>query len=152
MTCVSYDGKSIVADRYWGGVYSNKLVKLNDGSILGYTGCAKNFQRVIDYFNGGGETPDVEDADILRVLPDGRAVMYDNQMDPLDVDVPIAVGSGATYALGVMWHGGDAYEAVLCAATFCPNTKVDRGMTSFEIGDVSPTDSEPGIDNQESHH
>lgn len=133
MTTIAYDGATVAGDRFWGGCYGDKVVRIGN-LIIGFTGEAKNFNRVKDYFQSGGDEPDIGECDVLVVdAVTGKARVYDGEMDPLDVDVPIAVGSGAHIALGVMWTGKSAEAAVRAAAVFDPNTKTDHGITAFEV-------------------
>lgn len=135
MTTICYDGATIAADRFWGTCYGDKLVRVGDLAI-GFTGTAKMFNRVIDYFTTGGDPPALgDDNEVLVVnLATGKATLYDGDMDPLDVDAPVAVGTGRAYALGAMAQGADAMDAVLLSASFDAGTKTDRGITTFEVG------------------
>ena len=94
------------------------------------------FNRVIDYFTTGGDPPALDDTNEVLVvnLATGKATLYDGDMDPLEVDAPVAVGTGRAYAMGAMSQGADAMDSVLLAATFDAGTKVDHGITAFEVG------------------
>lgn len=135
MTTIAYDGATIAADRFWGTCYGDKLVRVGDLAI-GFTGTAKMFNRVIDYLTAGGDPPALDDTnEVLAVnLATGKATLYDGDMDPLDVDAPVAVGTGRAYALGAMAQGADAMDAVLLSASFDADTKTDHGITTFEVG------------------
>jgi len=135
MTTVCYDGATIAADRFWGTCYGDKLVRVGDLAI-GFTGTAKMFNRVIDYFTTGGDPPALDDTNEVLVvnLATGKATLYDGDMDPLEVDAPVAVGTGRAYAMGYMFLSVNAKGAVFAAATFDAGTKTDHGITTFEVG------------------
>jgi len=98
----------------------------------------------MDYFQSGGEPPDIGDCEVLVVdVTTGKARFYDSEMDPVDVDPPIAIGSGGRVAIGAMQAGADAREAVHIAARWDPNTKVDCGINTAEVavGDTQASDS-----------
>lgn len=65
--------------------------------------------------------------DALVVLPDGSFKMYEqNSMEPIEFskrDKYIAIGSGAEVALGCMFNGGTAKDAVRAAVKFDTGTK-----------------------------
>lgn len=132
MTTVAYDGNTVAADRYWGTCYGDKLSVVGT-SIIGYTGPAHMYQRVLDYLSSGGDPPDLsDDAEVLVVdTTTGRATLYDNEMDALQVEAPIAIGTGFQIALGCMLGGGNSMQAVKAAAEFDPFTKLGGGITAF---------------------
>lgn len=94
------------------------------------------FNRVVEYFTTGGDPPHIEDDEVLVVNKvTGQATLYDGDMDPLDVDYPVAVGSGWGVALGVMLAGKNAYDAIVLASEYDKGTKIDHGITSIPIGE-----------------
>ena len=145
MTTICYAGATIAADRFWGTCYGDKLVRVGNLAI-GFTGTAKMFNRVIDYFTSGGDPPALDDTNEVLVvdLTTGKDTLYDGDMDPLDVDHPIAVGAGRLFALGAMAQGADAMDAILLASVYEPGTKTDHGITTFEVG--VPVDSTSSSD------
>lgn len=136
MTTVAYDGKTIAADRFWGTCYGDKLVRVGNLAI-GFCGSAKMFNRVVEYFTSGGDPPALgDDNEALVVdLVTGTARLYDGDMDWIDVDAPVAIGSGRAYAIGYMHQSMNAVGAVFAAATFDAATKVCHGITTFEVGE-----------------
>lgn len=133
MTTISYDGKSVVADRYWSCCYGDKLALVGD-KIIGFTGSARMFNRVVEYFTSGGKEPNIGDDEVLVVdVVTGQAALYTGKMDPIEVDCPIAVGSGYAFAMGAMAHGADAEEAVKIAALYDPSTKVDDCVSQLYV-------------------
>ena len=145
MTTVCYDGATIAADRFWGTCYGDKLVRVGNLAI-GFAGSSKMFNRVIDYFTSGGDPPALEDANEVLVvdLTTGKSTLYHWDMDPLEVDAPIAIGSGQEYAMGYMLLSLNAEGAVRAAALYDAGTKVDYGITTFEVG--VPVDSTSSSD------
>lgn len=94
------------------------------------------FSRVVEYFTTGGEPPNLKDSTVLVVNKlTGQATWYSGNMDALDVDYPVAAGSGYELALGAMVSGQTAYAAILAAAEYDAGTKVDHGITSIPIGE-----------------
>jgi hypothetical protein len=106
-----------------------------DDKIIGYTGPAHLYQRVVDYFTSGGDIPDIEDEGEVMVVcrKTGRVWLYDNEMDGLETEAPVAIGTGFQIALGYMLGGGNAEGAVNAAAEFDPFTKMGGGMTLFAL-------------------
>lgn len=63
----------------------------------------------------------------------GAVRIYDSEMDPVDADYPIAIGSGGRVAQGAMDAGADAVEALHIAATWDHNTKVEGYFDTMEV-------------------
>ncbi len=94
------------------------------------------FNRVVEYFTTGGDPPNISEDEVLVVNKvTGQATLYDGDMDPLDVDYPVAVGSGYGLAMGAMIAGETAYTAIIVAAEYDKGTKIDHGITSIPIGE-----------------
>ena len=104
--------------------------------IIGYTGPSHLYQRVLDYFQGGGDPPELDDdAEVMVVdTKTGEVRLFDHEMDELTVEWPVAIGTGYQIALGFLLGGGDAAGAVRAAAEFDPHTKLTGGITTFEAG------------------
>lgn len=134
MTTIAYDGMNVVADRYWTTCYGDKLFEV-DGKIVGYTGPAVYYSRVVEYFTGGVKTPDLgDDAEVLVVdRHTGRVWLYDNEMDSIETEAPVAIGTGYQIAMGFMLGGGNAEGAVRAAAEFDPFTKLGGGITEYKV-------------------
>jgi len=124
VTTIAYDGSSVCADRYWGSCYGDKLT-IVENKIIGFTGPARMYTRVVEYFTSGGEEPDIDNDEVLVVdIESGQAVLYTGKMDPLEMDCPVAVGSGYAFAMGAMATGATAEEAIKIASLYDPGTKV----------------------------
>lgn len=134
MTTIAYDGLNVVADRYWTTCYGDKLFEA-DGKIIGYTGPAVYYSRVVEYFTGGVEPPDLGDEAEVIVIErkTGRVWLYDNEMDSIETEAPVAIGTGYQIAMGFMLGGGDAEGAVRAAAEFDPFTKMGGGITHYKL-------------------
>lgn len=133
MTTVIYDGNRVVADRFWGTFYGTKLKRIGN-NIIGFTGEARYFNRVMDYFQSGGTPPNIGDCEVMVVdTTTGAVRIYDSEMDPVDADFPIAIGSGGRVAQGAMDAGADAVEALHIAATWDHNTKVEGYFDTMEV-------------------
>ena len=59
--------------------------------------------------------------------------LYDNEMDSIETEAPVAIGTGYQIAMGFMLGGGNAEGAVRAAAEFDPFTKLGGGMTEYKV-------------------
>lgn len=105
-----------------------------DNKIIGFTGPARMYNRVVEYFTSGGEEPDIDNDEVLVVdVETGQALLYTGKMDPMEMDCPVAVGSGYAFAIGAMAAGATALAAVEVAATYDPGTKIDCGTSQLYV-------------------
>lgn len=124
MTTIATDGRTIAAD---GLVVSGndvvvafgrtKLVRLADGSILGFAGTAVEQEVFAAWLNDGGKRPKLGAFEALRLMNDGSLLRYAQVLDPLPAEFPAAVGSGSDLALGAMLAGVSPQQAVEIAAS-----------------------------------
>lgn len=126
MTCIATDGKVMAADGntlnandVLMGTRSVKIMRLKDGSLLGSAGTPGDRHALAAFLNGEGEWPEKAgpfSAIVLR--PDGTAGYYSEKQgqNPVDLDLPCAVGSGGELALGAMLAGATPLRAVEIAA------------------------------------
>jgi 20S proteasome alpha/beta subunit len=124
MTTVAWDGVTLAADQQQtrGSVKtrSEKLRRLSDGSLLAGAGTCSYIELIVRWIEAGEKyddrpaTWDDDDtATVLRVMPDGSLVEYDNYLVRMLVSEPrYAIGSGSDFAQAILDRGGSAREAV----------------------------------------
>lgn len=131
MTTIACDGKSMAGDgqREMRGTISTrralKVRRLQDGSIVGTSGDVALGAKLTEWLDVGGEAPKLEPEsgfNALRLMPDGRILLYDKHCHPSMIEAPIAIGSGMDLAIGAMLAGKSVCEAVEIAATRDPGT------------------------------
>lgn len=123
MTTVATDGRLFAGDglstRNDSVTRSNhkKVIRLDDGSIIGGSGRTTDIQRAVDALIEGSGAKASGDFNLLRLYPNGRLELYEGALDaPIRVPPPQAIGTGSDLAMGAMLAGVDAYEAVKIAS------------------------------------
>jgi ATP-dependent protease HslVU (ClpYQ) peptidase subunit len=97
-----------------------KVRRLADGRVAGFCGNAYNWDSFAAWLDNGsiGEPPKaVEGFGCLVLSPDGSLVSYDEHGRSFPEAAPVAIGSGARFALAAMDFGRSAGEAVAYACT-----------------------------------
>jgi ATP-dependent protease HslVU (ClpYQ) peptidase subunit len=122
MTTIACDGKVIAGD---GQVTDNgtihdtqfiKVVRLEDGRVAGFSGSIYKQVQAIDYLNYKRSEIDLGDAFEAVILCDnGLTYVMDGKGVQARLQAPVAIGSGAVYALTAMRLGKTASEAVAVA-------------------------------------
>lgn len=126
MTTIATDGVTLAADgRTTAGneIVTDSAVKLHrlpDGSVLGESGaCTASITAIEELASAMVEdrAPKFAKGEytLLRLKPNGKAVVYWNELTPVDVPTPYALGSGGEFARGAMAMGASAAEAVRIA-------------------------------------
>jgi len=122
MTTIACDGESMAGDGRIseGDMVSRddyqKVHKLKDGRIVGFTGNAYNWSQYLDWLVDGGELPKVEDQfGCIVLMPDGTILTYDEHGRSFVEQAPYAAGSGGRFALAAMDLGCSPEEAVQLA-------------------------------------
>lgn len=124
MTTVVYRDGILASDSaVWDGAdYSTmahktkKLFRLKDGSIVGIYGTLHTCLNLIAYLNGDEKPGRLEGASAIVVKPSGRIICYEGATQiPVIKARYIAAGSGASVALGALFQGANAMEAVKAA-------------------------------------
>jgi hypothetical protein len=121
MTTIAYRdgimaGDTLVADeevRF--PCHERKVHRLSDGSLVGLCGDLAQTQAFLGWLRAGmpGDCPPFDKSDAVIARP-GRALIFceGGRFSTL-AEVPyVALGSGRLLALGCLWHGGSAAEAV----------------------------------------
>lgn len=94
---------------------TSKLVRLKDGSIAGYAGCPHDAIAIIKWLNGKDVDVDFTKTSFLVYTKKKKLLLYDTEY-PLEVKGPyLALGTGTSAALGALYMGATAIEAVKAA-------------------------------------
>jgi hypothetical protein len=131
MTTIATDGKSMAADSR--GCCNDvircdteiKIYRLVDGRIAGCSGTITAARDYVRWLNEGGEKPNVDKENGFHALVlslDGTAQIHGNDDLPDNVDIPAAIGSGSSLALGAMLAGAGPTDAVAIAMKRDPFT------------------------------
>lgn len=135
MTTVVYDSKSLVSDSQstiGEEIYEEDCQKLfPDVGPFAILGVAGNYQdasdviKIVKDFTNidqilGLDFKELEwDCAMIAITNQGEIWHYTGKYSfELRPDIPFAIGSGASYALGAMHAGADAQGALLAAARF----------------------------------
>lgn len=122
------DSSCIDGDTHYGG---NKKVWRIGKCLIGFCGEISPSLSFVKWFKFGADDESVypwgTDFDALVACPNGDLRLYDGRaMEPVlfsKREKYMAIGSGADVALGCMYQGGSAVEAVRAAIKFNTNTK-----------------------------
>lgn len=145
MTTVAWDGKTLAADKktVWGGIIPaggvTKITPLdtkNYGRVLfGASGAVPDIQKLVRWLTEGGELPKFgKGCDAIFVNKKKQCWWIDEQGEPVLVRLKKwATGSGMDFALGAMFAGATAKEAVQIAAKLDINT--GKGVDTIEFED-----------------
>ena len=126
MTTVAYDGRTMACDGLgvdpWDKITCRSINKitLHSGTYIGSCGEKSLIQRGVRYLTGKDKKKPVfkdDEGFTLLIVRGGLAQLCGPSMEPFSVDVPIAIGSGAEIALGAMYSGKTAKQAVKIAST-----------------------------------
>jgi len=104
---------------------TTKIFRLSDGSLIAGGGVKRQIVDFAKWFETKeGDKPEIADATIIRVSPNGVITIYDGKTDERDItDCPFyAIGSGAMAALAAMYMGARAEQAVEIAMKLDPWT------------------------------
>ncbi|MCA1379422.1 hypothetical protein I6F34_01130 [Bradyrhizobium sp. BRP05] len=102
-----------------------KIVRRDDGAMAGGAGDAAWVQAFHRWFLDGeqGDPPIVEDNSKGVIVQKRRPIEYFEQNGTLEYRAPyFAFGSGKEFALGALFAGATAEQAVRAAMQFDPNT------------------------------
>jgi hypothetical protein len=128
VTTITYDGKTLAADRQCCSSFkrrARKLWKLPDGRLFGGAGVFEEVLAVRAWLEEGGAKPEgLNDFAGILVDPNGTAYRLEERLIPDRIlERCHAVGSGSPFAItAMMAFRSTAREAVLIAARFDPRT------------------------------
>lgn len=129
MTTIACDGSMIAADGLVTGdglIHDRtcqKVFRLRDGRVVGFTGSAFAMGDALDYLNGDRDSFKASEGFEAMILSaDGTVQCMDGEARLYRQSTPCVVGSGAPIALGAMAAGKDAFEAVEIAAMLDTNS------------------------------
>lgn len=125
MTCVAYRDLILAADTLSCSKYGSNPVFISKifcfkGALYGCSGDVTEATVFRDWIENDCAPPApviAESMDILRISPAGKISWSTGKHARFtEIDAPyLAIGSGADHAMGAMWKGADAVEAVECA-------------------------------------
>jgi ATP-dependent protease HslVU (ClpYQ) peptidase subunit len=129
MSVVAWDGKCIAADRQMTcndmRMLTTKMRRLDDGTVLAWTGLPGAGLMLVRWYVEGKEWPDGQQGENwsrLIVAKKDRVEMYERYPVPILVESAfMAWGSGQEFALGAMAMGATAIQAVDVANRFSVN-------------------------------
>jgi len=85
--------------------------------IIGFAGDETAGAKFVSWFNNkDNDKPDINEFEAIVLYPDGKMEYWDDNMFPVPILAKYyAIGSGATVALGALYHGHTTHEALLAA-------------------------------------
>lgn len=95
--------------------FATKLFRLDDGERAALLGCAADAYALLDWYRAGKDRPQPEakEGSLVVVEAGGEIMIYqDGYHQPAPTAPFHAWGSGMDFALGAMWAGASAKEAV----------------------------------------
>jgi hypothetical protein len=126
MSTVTYDGKSLAADRLCVGSFktrAKKVWRLSRGRLFGGAGITEQVLAVRAWLDEGGDKPDgLTDFNGILIESGVAYRLEEKLIRDRILERCHAVGSGAPFAITAMALGKSAREAVLIAARFDPRT------------------------------
>lgn len=144
MTTVAWDGETMAADsRTIGDFIEPKpriKIHLFEDLVIGCAGDVATIETFLLWIKDPEKNPKPEvggeDAEFSALIWDRKnctLTSYEDKLVPIDVGAPNAIGSGAQFAMGAMYHGATAKEAVLVASKLDHNT--DNNVTTWSEGE-----------------
>lgn len=123
MTVIAFDGKTLAADRQntceCMSFTVRKIARTEDGILLAAAGKGTHAMQLLRWALEGFTAPypicpDKDNyADLWRIEPDGKILVYQNAPEPLRyLDPTFVAGCGREAAAGAMLMGADARRAV----------------------------------------
>ena len=145
MTVIAWDGKTLAADKQtsFGSTKTTttKIFKIY-GALIGSAGISVHCAAMAEWFRGGR----IEDkfpafqknndtsVDVICIEPDGRCHVFQTSHIPVLIEEKfMALGSGSNYALGAMYLGKTAREAVDVACAL--DSGCGRGIDTLELAE-----------------
>ena len=129
MTVIVWDGTSLAADRRstrGGTVYLVRKVHRVGNLLIGLTGGTDFASELLAWIERGRRVEDWpanqkhDDYAVALMIDGGRTFTYDRSPYPVELFGPhIALGAGREVALGALWMGATAKQAVLAACDWC---------------------------------
>lgn len=142
MTTIVYrDGilaaDSLVTDRGARCFTVTKIGRIN-GSLWGAAGSLDGMQAFMDWARNGAPQDRMprlgEEFEGVNVTPDGSILWYGQSLSPARMHAPyVAIGSGFRIALGALWMGATAKQAVECCASIDMQTGGD--IVTLSLGE-----------------
>ncbi len=132
LTTIAYDGERLVSDSRQVGLWKHglKSIKIHrvGDRLFGVAGDVVECERYIAWVKAGEPQDNKPEFDVdddsfgVMIVQDGRCYELDERLIRYEVGVPYAMGTGSKFAMGAMYAGADAKEAVQIASRLDPNT------------------------------
>ena len=121
MTTIACTKKSMSADsQATSGASASSTTKIFKGKdyIVGYAGTESAGRKFVSWLKDREtDKPSLSDFEALVLHYDGRMEYWDDNMFPIEIRDPYyAIGSGADFASGALFHGHSTEEAVKAAS------------------------------------
>lgn len=149
MTVIAWDGSILAADRQSTNNgckrQVTKIKKIGD-SLYGISGSFDRGVTVLNWVEAGKdpeEWPEFQQKDedycfLLEIAPGGIIYRYEREPYPIHIEeIQYAQGCGRDYALGAMYMGANAVEAVKAACEFDANCGL--GIDILALDDAAYT-------------
>lgn len=99
------------------GTAVRKVMRLEDGRLVGCAGTAYGLNLFSEWLIEGGEKPRLpESFEALVLNRDGSCLSYNEHCQSCEQEVPAVTGSGGALALGAMLSGLSPEESIKIAA------------------------------------
>lgn len=122
MTTIAWDGKILAADSQMSSSFIDPLriskIRRVDDLIFGLAGGAGMMDAFTDFLKGNEDRSRFDR--VLKnfsaiVIGRGKVLFYCDDLEPIECGTPQAIGSGEQFAMGAMFAGATAEQAVLIA-------------------------------------
>ncbi|MFY9479156.1 MAG: hypothetical protein WAQ08_16040 [Aquabacterium sp.] len=157
MTVVAWDGHTLAADKL--AVYGesrHRVTKIHRvrGHLVGFSGDLDRMQNVLTWFESGAVAADfpkvaVEEicGTLLVITPTGEVLTYERSPRPIRLEqTRVAIGSGREFAMGAMYQGADAIQAVRVAMALCISCGEGYDhLTLEQDGETQPACNTPAV-------
>lgn len=124
----------------WRDYTGSKLVRLDDGSLAGWSGDVRLAMPIVRWLRQGGDPDaapdDWSDTDAVRLLPDGTVLYYEGPVPHVVTSGEFSIGSGGALFRAARMAGASierAFEIVFDIDTGCGGT-VERMVVSKPKG------------------
>lgn len=145
MTTVAWDGNTLAADKqstYLIPIQANKIqaIKYNgENAFAAGAGVIRDIYPFIEALKKGKKLPSIDQEeptfDVLVVTKSRKAYLYNGSDYPHELgNTKYAIGTGASFALGAMYAGKSAKEAVEIASQLDTGTGLGVDVVTFDKG------------------
>jgi ATP-dependent protease HslVU (ClpYQ) peptidase subunit len=145
MTTIAIDYNSIASDSQATGDHIllgevQKIYQVEEGTSKGiwaFAGHALNIMTIANIITSGRPLDNVDpesldDVTAVWITPEGKTFLLEDSLNMMEVDVPFAIGSGATFAMGALLAGSSSTDAIQIASSLDPFTGKSIYRVDFE--------------------